>query len=99
MLVFFSSQNDFFSWEKVTHDVSVTVKKNKKHQKNEAWMMVLGVRIMLVLSAFLSFECTVVHSIKLIDLLSRWRRQFVPSCFYQDEESFMLLPTVFPEIL
>lgn len=54
---------------------------------------------MLVLSAFFSFECTVVHSIKLIDLLNRWHRQFVPSYFYQDEESFMLLPTVFPEIL
>lgn len=68
-------------------------KKNKKHQ-------VLGVRIDNVSAvSFFSLECTVVHSIKLMDLLNRWHTQLVPSYFYQDEESFMLLPTVFPEVL
>lgn len=75
-------------------------KEKQKTPENEAWMVVLGVRIDNVsVVSFFSFECTVVHSIKRIDLLNRWHRQFVPSYFYQDEESFMPLPTVFPEIL
>lgn len=39
------------------------------------------------------------YSVKLMDLLNRWQGRCVPSYFYQSKESFMLVPTVFSEIL
>lgn len=68
--------------------------------KRSLWV-VLGVRresIWECCQPDFSSKYAIVHSIKLMDMLSRWQRWCVPSYFYQNGESFMLAPTTFSEI-
>lgn len=65
-------------------------------------MVVLGVKIESVWECcqpVFSSKYAVVHNIKLMDMLNRWQGWCVPSWFYQNGESFMLVPTAFSEIL
>lgn len=50
-------------------------------------------------SKFFSSNYTTAHSKKTNGSANRWQGQSVPSYFYQNEESFMRVSTVFSEIL